>query len=185
MKEQFHLRYDYMDQADDVELSKATMAEILKSDQEKQAICACHDFDLWDRLLQQRNQNNNSDDETVLIQLHSITLFHTSVCVMGLQAEYRVHTTTTTTTTTTRTSTTTAILHKGKMHYFGKGDYIFPSCSSTTTTTTDLDIDSKSMIRLRVTRKESLIKVRPERNGAKGKAVTVSYSMPFLTMTIP
>lgn len=156
--------YDYMDQSNDDKLSEATMQELLRqsssaeesNDKKEQELPTFDDFALRERLLQ--------EDDVFYVELDNIRVFHTSVCVMGLQAEYRVE-----------SSQSTVRLQKGECHYFAKGIFRF-HCGATAS--------QQDIVALKVTRKESIIKVRPTRGGIKGKALTVSHLLPNQTVTL-
>lgn len=168
MKERFQLNYDFIDQSNDDRLSEATMKELLRPKEEKQ-VDHCNDFDFRDELL---NSSSNGKD-CLFVELANVRLFHTSVGVMGLQAEYRAEYSNSNNSTN---STTVTLLHKGPMHYFAKGCFSF-YCGPTS--------NDGEMIKLNVSRKESIVKVRPERSsGEKGLAVFVSHLLPSQTLTI-
>ena len=184
MKVQFQVVYDYMDQSNDDNLSEATMKEILRSStsssttatttttdhqslEGKKTLPVFDDFDLCQKLLD--NDNKDDDDDVLSVEVDTIRLYHTSVCVMGLQAEYRVE--------KVQESSGGGVvvrLQKGRRHYFSKGIFRF-YCGA---------YEQQDIVTLKVSRKESIIKVRPTRGNVQGKIVTVSHLLPSQTITL-
>ena len=152
MTTRIRLTYDYIDQSNDDKLSEAAVKEMLRSET---YIHHCDDLALRDEWLQ--------DEKCYFVELDMIALYHSSVCVMGLQAQYRCE-----------YEDSKVLVKAGARHYFAQGMFSF-HCGLNSI---------NDIIKLEVTRKDSIIKVRPERNGIKGKEVSISNLMPTLSMSI-
>jgi predicted ribosome-associated RNA-binding protein Tma20 len=148
----FRLKYSYIDQSHDDKLSESVVKEMLRSDTDMHH---CDDLALRAEWLQEEN--------CYFVELDEITLYHSSVCVMGLQAQYRCE-----------YEDSKVLVKQGAMHYFAKGCFSF-HCGLE---------PINEIIKLKVTRKDSIIKVRPERNGVKGHAVTLSNLLPTQALSI-
>jgi predicted ribosome-associated RNA-binding protein Tma20 len=154
MTTRFRLRYDYIDQSNDDKLPEAVVKEMLRGSNADN-MHHCDDLALRTEWLQEEN--------CFFVELDEITLYHTSVCVMGLQAHYRCE-----------YDDSKVLVKQGAKHFFVKGYFSF-HCGLNSI---------NEIIRLKVTRKDSIITVRPERNGVKGKAVTVSNLLPTQSLSI-
>ncbi|CAB9520677.1 expressed unknown protein [Seminavis robusta] len=155
MKTRFRLNYDFLDQLTDEKLAEAATKELLRS--------GGNPDDKFVHPCDDLALREEWLQECQSVVLVDITLYYTSVCVMALKAQYRCE-----------YDDSKILLKQGPMHYFAKGLFSF-QCGENS---------SEDIIQLKITRKESIIKVRPERNGEKGKAVTVSTSNPSISTSI-
>lgn len=145
----FRIHYDYIDQSNDPKLTEVAAQHLLQGED------AQHEYD--DLALVREEWLK--DEKCTKVVLDSITVYHSSLLVMGLRAQYRLE----------FKDESPFTLQDGAMFYFAKGTFSFPC---------DTSAGNDDIIKLKVSRNESIIKVRPERKGIKGKAAELSNSAP-------